>query len=56
MSSDPGAINEALADYFAAINCGVADFGKDAYNRKPMRSIDNDRTCQTYNGEVHNGI
>ncbi|KAI8811867.1 hypothetical protein BJ742DRAFT_795884 [Cladochytrium replicatum] len=52
LRTDPGAMNEAWADYFASIHCGFADFRK-TYNGRPYRSIDNNMTCQDTVGEVH---
>ncbi|KAI8906441.1 hypothetical protein EDD86DRAFT_193144 [Gorgonomyces haynaldii] len=52
MSSEPGALNEAWADYFAAIHCGIADFTK-TYNSRPRRSLINSNTCVDKVGEVH---
>ena len=54
-SSDTGALNEGWADYFAAIHCGIADFSKKTYNKRPRRSLDNERTCSDANGQVHWG-
>eukprot|EP00842_Homolaphlyctis_polyrhiza_P006923 jgi/Hompol1/81/HPOL_005215-RA len=52
LMSDPGAINEAWADYFAAIHCQVSDFTK-TYNGHPIRNLDNSLTCADVVGEVH---
>lgn len=52
VSSEPGAMNEAWADYFAAIHCGTGDF-RTTYNGKPNRDIDNELSCVDFVGEVH---
>lgn len=52
LRSDPGALNEAWADYFAAIHCGISDFTK-TYNGRPNRNINNNLTCSDSFGEVH---
>jgi hypothetical protein len=54
LRSDPGAMNEGWADYFAAINCGISDFRR-TYNRSPNRNINADITCKETVGEVHAG-
>ncbi|KAJ3324085.1 hypothetical protein HDV06_000626 [Boothiomyces sp. JEL0866] len=52
LRSDPGAMNEAWADYFAAIDCQQSDFTK-TYNGHPKRNLNNDYTCVDGVGEVH---
>ncbi|KAJ3315410.1 hypothetical protein HDV04_002952 [Boothiomyces sp. JEL0838] len=52
LRSDPGAMNEAWADYFAAIDCQQSDFTK-TYNSHPKRNLNNDYTCVDAVGEVH---
>lgn len=54
LSSEPGALNEGWADYFAAIHCGISDF-RQTYNGRPRRTLDNTATCADYVGEVHAG-
>ena len=54
LRSDPGAMNEAWADYFAAVNCGISDFKGKTYNKRPGRNLNNRLTCQNSVGEVHN--
>ena len=45
--SDPGAMNEAWADYFGAISCKInGDFSTETYNHKPMRSMLEEATCR----------
>ena len=53
LRSDPGAMNEAWADYFAAIHCGISNFKDKTYNKRPGRNLNNDLTCQNSVGEVH---
>ncbi|KAJ1558535.1 hypothetical protein HK096_010675 [Nowakowskiella sp. JEL0078] len=52
LNSDPGAMNEGWADYFAAANCGLSDFRK-SYNGHPLRNLKNSLTCRNTVGEVH---
>ncbi|KAJ1345421.1 hypothetical protein BSLG_000934 [Batrachochytrium salamandrivorans] len=52
LKTDPGAMNEAWADYFAAIHCGMSDF-RQTYNRHPLRDLTNSHTCANTVGEVH---
>jgi hypothetical protein len=52
LRSDPGAMNEAWADYFAAIHCGISDFTK-TFNTHPKRNLENSLTCAAAVGEVH---
>ncbi|KAJ3129336.1 hypothetical protein HK098_001748 [Nowakowskiella sp. JEL0407] len=52
MSSDPGAMNEAWADYFGAAKCGIANF-KETYNGRPLRTLVNTFTCRNSVGEMH---
>ncbi|KAJ3088654.1 hypothetical protein HK102_008255 [Quaeritorhiza haematococci] len=54
ITSDPGAMNEAWADYFAAIHCGVSDFMTGTYNGRPRRNLNNNMTCVDVVGQVHN--
>ncbi|KAJ3109543.1 hypothetical protein HDU97_005200 [Phlyctochytrium planicorne] len=54
LQSDPGAMNEAWADYFAAIHCGVSNFYT-TYNGQPRRDLNNDYDCSYMVGEIHNG-
>lgn len=53
VASDPGAMNEGWADYFAAIHCGAENFRVDTYNGRPRRSMLNQLTCKDLTGEVH---
>ncbi|KAI9208011.1 uncharacterized protein BJ171DRAFT_259476 [Polychytrium aggregatum] len=52
LMSDPGALNEGWADYFAAIHCNRPDF-RTQYNGRPYRSVINDMTCADMVGEIH---
>ncbi|KAJ3338633.1 hypothetical protein HDU91_001152, partial [Kappamyces sp. JEL0680] len=52
LQSDPGALNEAWADYFAAIHCQYSDFTK-TYSGHPRRNLDNAFTCSDMVGEIH---
>ena len=54
LSSEPGSLNEAWADYFAAIHCGISDF-LGTYNGHPLRNLNNEFTCRDFVGEVHVG-
>jgi MYXO-CTERM domain-containing protein len=60
ISYAPGAMNEALADYFAAAISGDPNIGEYASGDLPgsgsaIRSIDNKKTCdETVIGQVHN--
>ncbi|KAJ3218600.1 hypothetical protein HDU67_004904 [Dinochytrium kinnereticum] len=53
LQSDPGAMNEAWADYFAAIHCGVSNFYT-SYNGQPRRNLNNDFDCSFMVGAIHN--
>ncbi len=55
INSDPGALNEAWSDYFAAIHCGVSNFMTGTYNGRPFRDLNNDLTCANFIGEIHRG-
>lgn len=46
-------MNEAWADYFASVSCGITNFLGDTYNHAPGRTISNNYTCQDRIGEVH---
>ncbi|KAI9208275.1 uncharacterized protein BJ171DRAFT_237457 [Polychytrium aggregatum] len=50
--SDPGALNEGWADYFAAIHCNRPDF-RTQYDGRPYRSVINNMTCADMVGEIH---
>ncbi|EGF82543.1 hypothetical protein BATDEDRAFT_23127 [Batrachochytrium dendrobatidis JAM81] len=52
LKTDPGAMNEAWADYFSAIHCGISNFKK-SYTHHPIRDLDNSLTCADTVGEVH---
>jgi hypothetical protein len=52
LRSDPGALNEGWADYFAAIHCKISDFRR-TYNGRPRRILDNTITCEDTVGQVH---
>jgi hypothetical protein len=49
--SDPGSLNEAWADYFAAVGCGANNL-RDKY---PYRNIVNKKTCSSMVSQVHTG-
>lgn len=53
VKSDPGAMNEGWADYFASALCGVADYRVGTYHGRPNRSLKNELTCVDLVGEVH---
>ncbi|KAJ3103118.1 hypothetical protein HDU96_009401, partial [Phlyctochytrium bullatum] len=53
LQSDPGAMNEAWADYFASIHCGVSNFFT-SYNGQPRRNLNNNVDCSFMVGGVHN--
>jgi hypothetical protein len=55
INSDPGALNEAWADYFAAIHCGVSNFMTGTYNGRPFRNLNNEVTCADFIGQIHRG-
>ncbi|KAJ3128097.1 hypothetical protein HK098_005151 [Nowakowskiella sp. JEL0407] len=52
LSSDPGAMNEAWADYFGAARCGLSNF-RESYNGRPLRNLLNSFTCKNAVGEPH---